>query len=85
LVITGEGCSDEQTSTGKLCATVAMAARNINIPTILLSGALKGDFSDIFLAAWSIARGPCKLDEAIQNTAVNLEMAATNIGNMMKL
>lgn len=85
LLITGEGCSDEQTSTGKLCASVATVARNVNVPTILLSGALKGDFSDIFAAAWSIARGPGKLEDAINDTAVNLEAAGRNIGNMLKL
>ncbi|MDD2404700.1 MAG: glycerate kinase [Victivallaceae bacterium] len=83
LLITGEGCSDEQTGTGKLCSAVAAAAHRLNVPVVLLSGALKGDFSENFTAAWSIARGPGSLEDAIKNTAQNLEAAAFNIGNML--
>ncbi|MFA6717003.1 MAG: glycerate kinase, partial [Victivallaceae bacterium] len=43
ILITGEGCTDFQTAHGKLCAVVAQAAKEAEVPAVLVSGALKGD------------------------------------------
>ena len=79
LVITGEGCSDDQTACGKLCAEIAIAAKSHGVPTVLVSGALKGDCADLeklFAGCFSISRGVCTLDEALASTRENLEKAA---------
>lgn len=79
LVITGEGCSDNQTACGKLCSTIALAARGAGVPTVLVSGALRGDCSELeklFAGCFSISRGVCTLDEALKNTGMNLERMA---------
>ncbi len=88
LLVTGEGCSDSQTADGKLCAVVAQTAAAAGVPAILLSGALRGDITPLeklFSAVFSIARGPGALEDAMRNTAANLEHAAANIGALLKL
>ena len=80
LVITGEGCSDDQTACGKLCSEIAAAAKSSGVPTVLLSGALKGDCAELeklFAGCFSISRGVCTLDEALKCTAVNLKKSAS--------
>ena len=80
LVITGEGCSDNQTACGKLCSEIALAAKSCGVPTVLLSGALKGDCAElekIFAGCFSISRGVCTLDDALKCTAVNLKKSAS--------
>ena len=79
LVITGEGCSDDQTACGKLCSEIAIAAKERGVPTVLLSGALKGgcaDLEKLFAGCFSISRGVCTLDDALKNTGDNLKKAA---------
>ena len=78
MVITGEGCSDDQTVCGKLCSEIALAARKQGVPTVLVSGALKGDCVDLeqlFAGCFSISRGVCTLDEALGSTKKNLHKA----------
>ena len=85
LIITGEGCTDAQTSSGKLCAAISDAARKANIPIVLLSGALKGDLGNLhnmFDAAFSISTGPCTLDEALAATKENLFLAGQSIAGL---
>ena len=80
LVITGEGCSDNQTACGKLCSTIALAAGKSGVPTVLVSGALKGDCAELeklFAGCFSISRGVCTLDEALASTRENLEKTAS--------
>lgn len=86
LVITGEGCTDSQTSSGKLCSVIAKTAKKANVPVILFSGALKGDMENlrgIFDAAFSICTGPMELEEAIALTEKNLFLAGQNIAGIM--
>ncbi|MBE6399059.1 MAG: glycerate kinase [Lentisphaerae bacterium] len=88
LVVTGEGCSDEQTACGKLCAGVAQAAHERNVPVILFSGALRGDtakLTELFDGCFSIASGPGDLSEAIAATAENLRRAGVNCAKLMHL
>lgn len=85
MVITGEGCSDEQTVCGKLCACVAERAGEAGVPTVLLSGALRGDTAALekcFRGCFSIAPGPVSLAEAIAGTAGNLRRMGANLAHL---
>ena len=87
LLITGEGCSDSQTVNGKLCAVVAETAKRAGVPAVLLSGAVHGGsevFGGLFAGAFSIASGPCTLQEAISATRQNLFSASANIAGLYK-
>ncbi len=82
LVITGEGCSDEQTVCGKLCARIADTAAAKGVSTVLCSGALRGDVKILrskFSGCFSISSGPSSLEEAISKTAENLEDTANSL------
>lgn len=88
LVITGEGCSDEQTAYGKLCARVAEKAAEYGVPTILVSGALRGDTSmleKLFCGCFSISPGAVSLDEAIAGTRKNLLRTGSNIARLVHM
>ena len=85
LVITGEGCSDEQTVYGKLCAVTAERAAAAGVPTVLCAGALRGDTSVLekhFAGVFSIAAGPGTLEEAIAATRENLRRAGANLARI---
>ena len=85
LVITGEGCSDEQTVYGKLCAVVAERAEAAGVPTVLCAGALRGNTSALekrFAGVFSIAAGPGTLDAAIAATRENLRRAGANLARL---
>ena len=85
LVVTVEGCSDEQTAYGKLCAVVAERAEAVNVPTVLCAGALRGDTAALekrFAGVFSIAAGPGPLDEAIAATRANLRRAGANLARL---
>lgn len=85
LVITGEGCSDEQTAYGKLCAVVAEHAEAAKVPTVLCSGALRGDtylLEKRFSGVFSIAAGPGSLADAIAATHENLRRAGANLAKL---
>lgn len=87
LVITGEGCSDNQTACGKLCSEIAIAAKSRGVPTVLVSGALKGDCADLeklFSGCFSISRGVCTLDEALASTRENLEKTASALAAFIR-
>jgi glycerate kinase len=82
LVITGEGCSDEQTLCGKLCAVTAAYAAAEGVSAVLVSGAVKGDIpalGKVFSGVFSISPGAVSLEEAMANTAENLRLAGANL------
>ena len=82
LVITGEGCSDEQTLCGKLCAVTAAYAAAEGVLAVLVSGAVKGDvraLEKVFSGVFSISPGAVSLEEAMANTAENLRLAGANL------
>jgi len=82
LVITGEGCSDEQTLCGKLCAVVAARAAEAHVPAVLVSGAVRGDIpalEKVFSGVFSISPGAISLAEAMENTAANLRLAGADL------
>lgn len=83
LIVTGEGKIDRQTHHGKLIRGICAMAKVHGIPVIAFCGALDASASDIrelgLLAAFSISNKPQSLAEAIAQTEVGLEQAATQV------
>lgn len=86
LLITGEGCSDEQTACGKLPAVAAAHAARYRVPVLLCSGAVTGNYRElekIFDGVFSISNGALTLDEAISKSAENLYRTAANLAGVV--
>jgi glycerate kinase len=87
LLITGEGRTDGQTASGKLCSVLAGMARERGARTLLLSGALQGDldaFLDIFDYAFSISAGHTSLAECIAHAPADLAFTVRNVIRLLK-
>ncbi|MDH3982385.1 MAG: glycerate kinase, partial [Kiritimatiellaceae bacterium] len=81
ILITGEGRTDGQTASGKLCSVLAGMAREQGVKTLLLSGALQGElveFFKVFDFAYSISSGHISLEECIRNAPEDLSFTARN-------
>jgi glycerate kinase len=88
LVITAEGCLDEQTPFGKIPAEVARRARRRGIPVIALAGTIgrgrvRINFEHGIDAFASILKRPCTLEEAIAETEKLLRRAAEDAVRMI--
>jgi len=86
LLITGEGRTDGQTASGKLCSVLAEMARERGVRTLLLSGALSGEldrFLDVFDFAFSISAGHSSLEACIQHAPEDLGFAVRNIARLL--
>lgn len=86
LLITGEGRTDGQTASGKLCSVLAGMARERGVKTLLLSGALQGDldrFLDGFDAAFSISSGHTSLDACIAHSREDLRFLVRNLMRLL--
>jgi glycerate kinase len=87
LVITAEGCLDDQTPQGKIPAEVASRAKMYDLPVIALAGSL-GKGSEV---NWqhgidyftSIVDRPCQLTEAIADAANLLTNSAESMARLM--
>ena len=82
LLITGEGRTDGQTSSGKLCSVLAGMARERGVRTLLLSGGLHGDlepFFEHFDYAFSISTGATSLQECIERSPDDLAFTVKNV------
>ncbi|MEA2069141.1 MAG: glycerate kinase, partial [Verrucomicrobiota bacterium] len=82
LLITGEGRTDGQTASGKLCSVLAGMARERGAKTLLLSGALQGEldpFLDTFDHAFSISSGHTSLDACMAHAPEDLAFVARNV------
>jgi glycerate kinase len=82
LLITGEGRTDGQTASGKLCSVLAGLARERGAKTLLLSGALQGEldpFLDTFDYAFSISAGHTSLEACIMHSSQDLAFTARNV------
>jgi len=83
LVITGEGRMDAQTLLGKTPMGVAHVAREAGVPVIAIAGSLGSNYQALYAAgiqaAFSIAAGPCTLQEACTHAAILLEDRAHDI------
>ncbi|MCL2138793.1 MAG: glycerate kinase [Treponema sp.] len=88
LVITGEGMTDAQTASGKLCAAIACECRKAGVPVVLLSGAIAGKTSELLSTynyAASISCGQIGLDAMIADSRRDLAFAAENLIRAMKI
>jgi glycerate kinase len=86
LLITGEGRTDGQTASGKLCSILAGMARERGIKTLLVSGALQGEmnlFLDMFDYAFSISAGHTSLDACIAHAPEDLDVLVRNIMRLL--
>ncbi|MGO4671486.1 glycerate kinase [Bosea sp. 2YAB26] len=88
LVITAEGCLDEQTPFGKIPAEVARRAKKRGIPVIALAGTIgrgrvRINFEHGIDAFASILKRPCTLEEAIAETEKLLRRAAEDAIRMV--
>lgn len=87
LLITGEGRTDGQTSSGKLCSELAGMAREHGAKTLLLSGALQGDlnsFFDTFDHAFSISSGHTSLEACMAHAPEDLAFTVRNICRLLR-
>ncbi len=82
LVLTGEGCLDEQTANGKVPAGVAELAAEAGASAIAFAGRLKPGYETLYAmgldAAFAIADGPMPFEESRSRIAVLLAHAAEN-------
>ncbi|HLX96476.1 MAG TPA: glycerate kinase [Verrucomicrobiae bacterium] len=87
LVITGEGCMDEQTLRGKGPWGVALRALKKNIPVIGVAGrvspAAEAPLRQYFVQLLAISPASIDLDEALKNTAPALRQTARELGNRL--
>ncbi len=86
FVITGEGRTDSQTGSGKLCSAVAEAAHAHGVPVILLSGSLEDggkDLYPLFDYAFSISPGHVSLADALADGERDLELFAQNLARLI--
>jgi len=86
LLITGEGRTDGQTASGKLCSVLAGMARERGVRTLLLSGALHGEldaFLDLFDYAFSISAGHTSLAECIAHAPDDLAFTVRNVFRLL--
>ncbi|VHK59258.1 glycerate kinase [Streptococcus pyogenes] len=84
LVITGEGCLDTQSQSGKVPVAIARMAKKYQVLTIALCGSVKietGLAAEDFLAVFSIQQQPISLEAAIDKTTTlsNIKILAANL------
>jgi len=88
-VITAEGALDVQTQSGKGPYFVANAARKQEKVVFMLAGSIPQDYDPVKYEAYDvvlpIGPRPEPLEDALMNTADNLERTALQIGNMLAL
>ena len=80
LLITGEGSTDSQTLSGKLCSVVASRAKKAGVPSLLISGALgiREELLSMFDFAFSASLGQTSLDQLLTEAENNLSFTARN-------
>lgn len=86
LVITGEGKTDRQSSTGKLPSAVAKRAAEFGVPVICLCGMNEAG-EDIYdcgiTSVIQIGDGPMSLEESMERTLPLLEKCAYDIAGLI--
>jgi glycerate kinase len=89
LIITGEGRIDSQTVSGKAPVGVARIAKRLGKPVIGIAGSLAADAAMVYAhginAVFSIVPRPCSLEDALENAAANIRLAARNIAETIRL
>lgn len=83
LVFSGEGQCDFQTARGKVPYGVAKAARQRNIPCVVIAGAVKKGYENLYqygiTSVFSIVNAPLGLEEAMARAAELLEETTERI------
>ncbi|MDZ8119660.1 glycerate kinase [Pontiella agarivorans] len=82
LLITGEGRTDGQSLSGKLCPVLAGQARERGVKSLLVSGALFGvldPFLDVFDYAFSISAGHSSMADCIKYAPADLRFLIRNV------
>ena len=86
LVITGEGKTDRQSSTGKLPSAVAKRAAEFGVPVICLCGMNEAG-EDVYdcgiTSVIQIGDGPMSLEESMECTLPLLEKCAYDIAGLI--
>lgn len=81
LVLTGEGCMDEQTVEGKVIAGLAARCDRAGVPLVAFAGILRPGYETLLerglTAAYAITPADEPLEAALRNGAVNLERAVS--------
>ncbi|MBN1863751.1 MAG: glycerate kinase [Victivallales bacterium] len=89
MLITGEGCTDQQTLSGKLCHIVAKFAKAADVPVILISGSVKLDNDAI--SSFAECAFECTKDSNMSieklkaNAESNLASIAEKIARIIKM
>lgn len=85
LVVTGEGCLDDQTLHGKLPAAVASMAREAGVPVVCVSGDVRLTPEDVhrhFDAAWSLSAWDARAAQDVELSRRLLRRAGREIAAM---
>lgn len=89
LVITGEGCIDEQTLHGKTIAGIAALSKKYHKPLIALGGAVRSNYQALYdeglTAAFSICNGPMPLHESMAQCAHLLQQKSNDLIRCFKV
>lgn len=84
IVITGEGCLDNQSEMGKAPVGVAKLAKKYNKPVIALAGSIK-EYNPIFDACFPIVRGVTSLENAMTDAVSNITQTTEQIFRLIKV
>ncbi len=91
IVTTGEGRTDWQTFSGKVCHGIAREAHNHNTPVILLSGTIRSErellekLAATYTATFSVNHELLTLNEALRATEEELYYTALNVARTLQL
>lgn len=89
IVLTGEGCIDRRTSTGKVVACVALAGKKLNKPVIAFCGKIgDGGHACYYMGLdniVSISDGPRSLESSMTHAAQLVEGAAFRVARSMRI
>ena len=83
MVITGEGCSDDQTENGKLCSELALFCNTKNVPCYLLSGKIIGDPGKLFAGAFATVPAEMPFEEIKPRSSELLYQATVKFAKKM--
>lgn len=89
LILTGEGCVDRRTASGKVVSCVALAGKKANRPVIAFCGNIgEGGHACYYMGldnVVSIVNGPISLNDAMSRSSELLEDAAFRVARSLRL
>jgi glycerate kinase len=88
LVITGEGCTDRQSSMGKALSGIARRSKKNGVPVLAISGSLKPGYEALYeegiSAVFSTCREVSSLEDALINARPNLLRTAKDVFRLIE-